>query len=126
MDDFLSSEDQIKIWAALSDAFLDTEVDYNSIARQVYEYPITILEHMFFTEVTPVCAANAFAVIPTVWAAFDEEWLAEEITKNLSKKHTVFSRFIERIKLKFFRKYFAEEWQEIASAIKAEQIRRRT
>lgn len=124
MDNFLSPDDQIKIWAALSDAFLDTEVNYNGIARQVCDYPITILEYMFFAEVTPVCAANAFSVIPTVWAAFDEEWLAEEITKNLSKKHTKFSKFVEQIKQKFFRKYFAEEWQEIASAIKAERIRK--
>ena len=123
MDDLLSPDEQIKIWAALSDAFLDTEVNYQHIAKQICDYPLPVLEHMFFTEVTPVCAANAFAVIPTVWAAFDEKWLAEEISKSLSKKHTKFSKVVAQIKLKFLRKYFAEEWQEIARAIEAERAR---
>ncbi|SEK34812.1 hypothetical protein SAMN05216214_10216 [Atopomonas hussainii] len=125
MDDLLSPDEQIKIWAALSDAFLDTEVNYQHIAKQICDYPLPVLEHMFFTEVTPVCAANAFAVIPTVWAAFDEKWLAEEISKNLSKKRTVLGKIAGHIKLKFLRKYFAEEWQEIARAIEAERISRR-
>lgn len=123
MDYFLSSDDQIKIWAALSDAFVDTKINYHYIAKNISQYPLSVLEHIFFTEVAPACAGNAFSVTPSVWTAFEPQSLAAEITNNRNKKHTVFSRFVERLKLKFLRKYFAEEWLKIVEAIKEERAR---
>lgn len=123
MDDLLSPDEQIKIWAALSDAFVDTEVNFQYIAKQVSHYPLPILEQIFFTEVAPACAGNAFSVIPSVWTAFDPQSLATEISQHRNKKHTKFSKLVAQIKLKFLRKYFAEEWQEIARAIEAERAR---
>ena len=125
MDDLLSPDEQIKIWAALSDAFVDTEVNFQYIAKQVSHYPLPILEQIFFTEVAPACAGNAFSVIPSVWTAFDPQSLATEINQNRNKKRAALSRLIERIKLQLLRKYFAEEWQDIARAIEAERISRR-
>ncbi|MCJ8169647.1 DUF7079 family protein [Atopomonas sediminilitoris] len=124
MDDAFSPDEQIHIWTAFSDAFVDNEVDFHYIAKQVSQYPLPVLEQIFFTEVAPACAGNAFSVIPSIWAAFDPESLAAEIRQNRNQKHTVLSRFTKQIKLKFLRKYFAEEWLEIANAIKAERIRK--
>ncbi|TJZ77314.1 hypothetical protein FAZ21_02925 [Chitiniphilus eburneus] len=50
----MDADRQARIWAALSDIFIDNEVDFGWIARQVADVPLATLEHAFFEEVAPL------------------------------------------------------------------------
>lgn len=55
MASILTREKRTRLWAALSDAFVDNEVDYSSIARQLAGFDLATIEVAFFEEVAPVC-----------------------------------------------------------------------
>lgn len=75
-----------KVWSALSNLFLDTDVTLSeeSVVRELASspYDIDTLETILEREVSPVCKWNVFW---WEWAGFDVEWLAENILRNLSR-----------------------------------------
>ncbi len=76
------------VWWALSDLFLDTELDeatYNYIAQICIESPYSPDEcsEILWLEVFPICAGNLFSMAG-VWGAFDQEWLESEILRHVS------------------------------------------
>jgi len=81
------------LWEAMSTLWLDTELqdyDFDYIARTMIEsgYSPEQLEQIFTTEVAPICGWNMYSVAG-VWDGFDEEWLAEEILKNIRKQEKI-------------------------------------
>ncbi|NTV95285.1 MAG: hypothetical protein HGA75_07675 [Thiobacillus sp.] len=75
-------------WAALSNLFLDTDLDdrdIEAIARELRAtgYPASELERIYEQEVAPVCWRNLGAVPGGVWTGFDRDWLAGEVRKHL-------------------------------------------
>lgn len=75
-------QDHVRLWAALSDAFVDNTVDYVSIARHLNGYERSTIETVFFLNVAPTCFSNLQAAIPSAWTALDSAWLAETIARN--------------------------------------------
>jgi hypothetical protein len=77
-----------KVWIALADLFLDTDVriSYPYIARTLAESPYSmedlraILDH----EVTPVVESNLLSVAGE-WAGFNEEKIVEQMAKRMGK-----------------------------------------
>ena len=59
---------------ALSDAFIDTLLEPEDIARRIKGVDPALLERLFFEEVAPVCHGNLLSPAPAVWTAFDEAW----------------------------------------------------
>ncbi len=57
---------------ALSDAFVDTLLEPEDIARRIKGVDPALLERLFFEEVAPVCHGNLLSPAPAVWTAFDE------------------------------------------------------
>jgi hypothetical protein len=77
-------EDRLRLWSALSNLFLDTEIaDYMfaHIARVIREdgYTKEEAEHVLWQEVYPVLEANLRSVAG-VWAGWPHEWLVEHIS----------------------------------------------
>ena len=114
----LSDTHREDIWAALSDAFIDNEVNYEFIARRVAGVARADLEHIFFTEVVPECAFNVFAVIPPVWAAFDRKGLAECIRDMQARnRRSVLARLKHRVAVAFYRVCFRSYWEQIEAEL---------
>ena len=72
-------EERIEIWRALSDLFLDTEineVNYQYIARIVSESSLSLteIENILWHEVYPVLESNLRSVAG-VWDGWSDEWL---------------------------------------------------
>lgn len=77
MGEALTRDERIRLWSALSDAFVDNEVDYPAIARQLAGFDPAVVRAAFFEEVAPVCHKNLRAPIPPIWTAFGDTWLTE-------------------------------------------------
>ncbi|MGC8385320.1 DUF7079 family protein [Pseudomonas aeruginosa] len=71
---------------ALSDAFVDTLLEPEDIARRIKGVDPALLERLFFEEVAPVCHGNLLSPAPAVWTAFDEAWLEEAIERRLARQ----------------------------------------
>lgn len=81
MEYALNEED---LYYALSDLFVDNEVDYNHIASVAKLFPISYVEHVLFYYVAPTCHYNLTGPIPPVWTCFDRDELISAI--NVIKK----------------------------------------
>jgi hypothetical protein len=71
------------IYCALSEAFVDSQVDYALIARQTQAYDRHEIKRMLYEEVAPVCYPNLAAVIPPIWTGFARAPLLEDIQQWL-------------------------------------------
>ncbi|GEP44814.1 DUF7079 family protein [Brevifollis gellanilyticus] len=76
-----------RVWIALSELWLDTELaneDLERIAKVMAESKLSIeeLRQVYLVEVAPVVSLNLLSVAGA-WAGFDEEWLCSQIIRNL-------------------------------------------
>jgi hypothetical protein len=90
MQESLNIEQRKPIWIALSEFYLDTELqdwDFRHIALTILESPYSLEEVKRINkyEVFPVLQINLLSTAG-VWAGFDEEWLVGKITKRLKTK----------------------------------------
>ncbi len=86
-------ENRRPVWRALSDLFLDTELqdhDLSCIARFLAESPYTSseIESILFREVYPVCIPNMLCVAGE-WEGFDHAWLEASILKHARRRWTL-------------------------------------
>ena len=86
------------LWVALSDLFLDTELqdhDLTFIAKKMHEsaYSLEALHDILMLEVFPVCIANLHSVAGE-WAGFNENWVIETIVS--AKRPNCFRRWMNR------------------------------
>ena len=99
------------VWAALSELFLDTELDELDIhwlAHTLHEsgYPLAELEHILRTEVAPIVGGNLLSVVG-VWSGFDLDWLERQI---LSLRGT--GGLISNLYCRLIR----DDWQRVQAA----------
>lgn len=99
------------LWVALSDLFLDTELDeldFIIIAEEMKKsgYPPEELHRILMEEVFPVCILNLHHPAG-VWEGFDEDWLVERILE--SKKPVEFKRFLHKRNFGMIKK----EWENV-------------
>lgn len=74
---------RIKIWRALSDLFLDTEINdvtYKYIAKTIQESELSLseIENILWYEVYPALESNLRSVAG-VWEGWSDEWLLENL-----------------------------------------------
>ena len=86
------------LWLALSDLFLDTELqDYNfefiAQAMKQFDNSLDEIHEMLMQEAFPVCIANLHSAVGE-WAGFNEEWLIEAIIS--AKRPNRFRRWKNR------------------------------
>lgn len=79
----MSSEQRLKIWRALSDLFLDTEIDdvtFKCIARVISESELSLseAEDALWYEVYPVLESN-LRCVAGVWEGWSDSWLLQNL-----------------------------------------------
>ncbi len=102
----LSNEDintRKPVWSALSELWLDTELeerDLDRIAEIMFQsgYSIEELHKIYQTEVAPIVYINLLSPAGE-WAGFDELWLHEKIISALNSRNS-FDRLLLKLKRK--------------------------
>lgn len=110
------------LWTALSELWLDTELDPPDIQRianvaMASGYSTEELNEIYLYEVAPVVSANLLTVAGE-WAGFDEEWLHDEAHKRADFR-SPWLRFWVWIGLGRKLMTYATEghWQEIVALV---------
>ncbi|WP_065259444.1 DUF7079 family protein [Pseudomonas bananamidigenes] len=115
MGSILTPEDKAKIQIALAEAFVDNEVDYAYIAERVKSYDLEIVEDILYSEVAPVCFGNLETPVPPIWTGFKDEWLLEEIEKELkARQKSRVRRAFDKFKILWLRYSYGYIWKEIS------------
>ncbi len=82
--------DRQPVWLALSELWLDTELDARDEARIAEvliasPYDLTTLREIYLYELAPVLGANLLAPAG-VWTGFDPEWLYDRARRRASRR----------------------------------------
>ena len=108
------------VWAALSDLFLDTDVElsYEYIARVCAESSFTLeeLKEILENEVAPVCSKN-FLNIAGEWTGFDEEWLECNIKVRIQARKSMFKVLFNPLENFGFYLYIEKHWKKLEPII---------
>ncbi|AHY42796.1 hypothetical protein UIB01_10065 [Stutzerimonas decontaminans] len=103
----------------LSDVFVDNEIDYPGIARQLAGYDRAAVKK------APVCRSNLQTPIPPIWAAFDSTWLADTIDINLRARRASRLRHMrDQVLFAYLRFRLREAWSRIEQKLEARDSRR--
>lgn len=107
MEQSLNEEE---LYLALSDLFIDNQIDYNRIAHVAKLFPIDYVEYVLFNYVAPVCYYNTVTPVPPVCYFFDRDELINKID-NIKKNE---NSPVNKIKMPLFSLYlkfkFKHEW----------------
>ncbi|WP_173861411.1 MULTISPECIES: hypothetical protein [unclassified Pseudomonas] len=99
---------------ALSDAFVDNEVDYAAIARRTRELDRDEVKRILFEEVAPVCHSNLESTLPTIWLCFNRQELEDDIEKMLgAKENSWFKRKANALLVEWLKSRYKYIWTEI-------------
>jgi hypothetical protein len=111
--------DERKLWAALSDVFVDNETDYKAIARVAKHYPVETVEFALFRKVAPVCFYNGLTPAPPVCWYFDEEQLAADILRLMEKRNRQgrFGKCMSWVSGSLLKICYRREWKRIKAEI---------
>nr|WP_318295029.1 hypothetical protein [Pseudomonas cichorii] len=115
MESSISQQDRANVWWALSDAFVDNEVDYAAIAKQVEHLEPEEIKSILYSEVAPVCHSNLGSVIPTIWLCFNRDELEKDIKEMLeARKKSSLRRQRDKLLTQWLIYRYKYIWQEIA------------
>ncbi len=109
-------EERMPVWEALSELFLDNELqpaDHERIAQALAatDYSVEEIEVILIAEVCPVCRWNMISVAGE-WAGFDRDWLREKISPRLGKRPLLWRLFIYR-----HRWMYGRHWNKIKTRL---------
>ncbi|GFM68861.1 hypothetical protein K5D43_23615 [Pseudomonas cichorii] len=114
MGHILTSAERANIQIALAETFVDSVVDYVSIAERIRSYDPKVVEDILYSEVAPVCFSNLEASVPPVWTGFQDEWLLDEIAKELrARESSWLRRIFDRLKVAWLRYSYGYIWKEL-------------
>ena len=110
------------IWNAISEFYLDTELqksDYDRIAAilNASEFKFPELKDIDVYEVFPVLKENLTS-INGVWSGFEKEWFIENCKATFQKRNNSLFRIRTKIYHVFFAKMTKHHWKEIERRIK--------
>lgn len=107
-----------ELWLALSDLFIDNEINYSAIARKTQHYSLNIIEHSLFYEVAPICSPNLSRSIPVVWSFFEIDIIAPLIEEHILRYN---NKKLYKIKVDFLVNYYKFqyklEWMKLQKEI---------
>lgn len=111
--------DQRQLWAALSDLFVDVNVDYKHIAGVAKNYSVEEVEFALFERVAPVCISNMLAPVPPVCWYFDKEQLVADIESLVKKRveQGVIGKCLSGVMGRLIRIVSAKVWAELKAEI---------
>ena len=111
--------DQRQLWAALSDLFVDANVDYKHIAGVAKNYSVEEVEFALFERVAPVCISNMLAPVPPVCWYFDKEQLVADIESLVKNRveQGVIGKCLSGVMGRLIRIVSAKVWAELKAEI---------
>jgi hypothetical protein len=110
----MTKKERADVRWALSDEFVDNEVDYAAIARQTIEFNKDEIRHILFEEVAPICHSNLESTLPTIWLCFNREELEEDIEKMLiAQKNSWLKRKTNTLLVKWLKHRYMYIWTNI-------------
>ncbi len=119
MGSSMTKQQRADVRWALSDAFVDNEVDYAAIARRTREFDRDEVKRILFEEVAPVCHSNLESTLPTIWLCFNREELEGDIEKMLEKKKNSWLKGkTNAFLVKWLMSRYAYIWTEIENRYK--------
>lgn len=119
MNKLLNIKERKPIWIALSEFYLDTELqesDFRHIAFKIIKSPYSLDEVKKINkyEIFPILQSNLLSVAGQ-WTGFDEEWLISNITDSLAKRNIVKKLGIESSYL-IFKWMCKDYWKRLEKA----------
>jgi len=119
MERSMTDKELAYVYWALSDAFVDTEVDYEAIARQTEDYDPDEIKRILYHEVAPVCHTNLETVIPMIWSAFNLENLKADVEEMLRmRERSCFHRQRDKLLIRWLEFRYSYIWKEIQKQYK--------
>jgi hypothetical protein len=115
----LDVQRRLPVWHALSDVFLDTELqarDYHRIARtlDISGYSLAELRSILEDEVAPAFASNLWSVAGE-WAGWSENDVQTIMLKSLSRRRLP---LLSWLKWLMRRRHIEQEWEKIEQFLK--------
>ena len=112
-------DDRKPIWIALSELYLDNELqhdDFKYIAEAIIKSPYSLREvkQIDKFEVFPVLQFNLFSITGE-WIGFDVEWLTESITLRIKQKSKL-QNLGANISYFCFKRFYYNHWKDIKIA----------
>lgn len=94
---------------ALSDIFVDNEVDFKYIASIAKNFPVATVEEILFEWVAPVCYTNLLTPAPSVWSGFDKKTLWIDIVDYKNKKN-FYAKCKSKLLVTILKITYRKEW----------------
>ncbi|EIK94051.1 hypothetical protein PMM47T1_24194 [Pseudomonas sp. M47T1] len=114
----LIDQQRVKLWWALSDAFVDNDVDYAAMACEIQGVEPSVVKAILFSEVAPVCHTNLESVLPAIWACFNREELEDDIRNMLrAREISLFRRYRDRVTICWLQYRYRYIWVELDRAL---------
>ncbi|WP_341780908.1 DUF7079 family protein [Ectopseudomonas mendocina] len=114
----MTREQRIQLWSALSDVFVDNEVDYGFIARQLQGHDRATAEAAFYEDVAPACYTNLLTPIPPIWTGFDPHSLSETIeSARAARNNSALRQLRDRLFIAYLRLALKSEWAKIEQVL---------
>ncbi|AWM91938.1 hypothetical protein DJ564_14475 [Pseudomonas sp. 31-12] len=107
----LTPAERASIQIALAEAFVDSSVDYASIAERIRGYDPKVVEEILYSEVAPVCFSNLETPVPPVWTGFKDEWLLAKELK--ARENSWLRRTFDLLKVTWLRYSYGYIWKEL-------------
>ncbi|QRY80458.1 hypothetical protein JVX91_04895 [Pseudomonas sp. PDNC002] len=109
------------VWLALSELWLDTELDDSGLAAiartlAISGFPVDELEAIYRLEVAPVVWSNAWATAG-VWDGFDPDWLFEACRRNQKRRRSLWHRGRCRLLRKAMTAAVQDDWAKIRAQL---------
>jgi len=117
-----SLSDKEAVWMALSDLFIDNEINHGYIAKQVAHLTINEIEQILFYEVAPICMSNLLVPTPSVCQGFHEDYIVPEIHQHLQEMESnwLYNHKV-LLKIKFYKVFLKQDWLKLTAKISQEQ-----
>lgn len=116
MADQLTDKD---LCEALSDIFVDNEVDYDYIASVARNFPLEHVESVLFEWVAPVCYSNGLSPVPPIWSGFESEALWRDVQELIAKEKSagLVRKGIINIRQLYLRREYGDEWRKLSALL---------
>lgn len=105
-----------KLWFSLSFLFIDNDIDYSCIAKEISDYDINTIEFQLFYNVAPICAENLEQTISPIWSSFDKEELIKDIQQHAINEKDITWR--NKLSANLYKFKYRKEWEYLKEYLK--------
>ena len=105
-----------QLWFSLSFLFIDNDVDYCGIAKEIPDYDIKTIKFQLFYNVAPICSENIEQTISPIWSSFCKEELIKDIQKHAIDEKNI--TWINKLSANLYKFKYRKEWECLKEYLK--------